>query len=244
MMKKLFAMLLALMLLLGLTAFAEEEAYDYTGLWVLTGVSASGVTVDPTAVCLDMTMELYEDGTCTLVALGEEEAGAWVQIEGGVAVTDADAMTMNLLLNEEGALTVEQDGAMMIFTQESYAMPLSGLTAADFNGSWEFVYADVSGQIVEAAALGEEIYITLQDGAGHVDFVSEEGTTAIDAVCEIEEVAELGTVMYFLYLDETGAQTGAGLPLLLYDDGELVWVYSDEENIIYYCFVRAEELAE
>lgn len=240
-MKKLISALLTLMLLLGLTVFAQEEAYDYTGLWVLTGVSTSGVTVDPSALGLDMTMELYEDGTCTLVALGEEEAGVWVLIEGGVAVTDADAATMNLLLNEEGALTVEEEGATMIFTQEEYALPLSGLTVADFNGNWVFVYAETMGQVVAAEEAGLAINLQLTDGTGHIDITDAEGTQSIDAVCEIEEVADLGTVLYFLYLDENGAQTGAGLPLFLYDDGELVWYYADETNEIYYCFQLAAE---
>ena len=241
-MKKLFSLLLALMMLLGMTALAE--AVDYTGLWALTGVTAAGVTVDPTALGMDMTMELHEDGTCTLIALGEEEMGAWVITEGGVAITDADAVTMEMLLTEDGALTIEQDGAMMIFTREEYVMPLVGLTVADFNGSWVFVNAETMGMMVSAEEAGLEIFVQLADGAGHIEITDAQGTQAIDAVCEIEEVSGLGSVLYFLYVDETGAQTGAGLPLLMYDDGQLVWYYADDTTEIFYCFVRAEELAE
>lgn len=243
-MKKLLSLLLALAMLLGMTAFAEEEPFDYTGLWVLTGVSTTGVTVDPSALGLDMTMELYEDGSCTLIALGEEEKGAWILIEGGVSVIDEDAVPMNLILNEEGALTVEEEGATMIFTREEYAEPLSGLTVADFNGSWIFVYAETMGQIILAEEAGLAMSITLQDGTGHVEITDAETTEAYDAVCEIEEIEGVGTVMYFLYLDETGAATENGLILLMYEGDELVWLYSDETMEIYYCFERVVEAAE
>lgn len=239
-MKKLIVMLMALAMLLGMTAFAEE-AFDYTGEWMLTGAQASGVTVDPTALGLEMSMVIMEDGTCALYSMGEEEAGTWVLIEGGIAVTDADAVAMNMLLNEEGALTTEQSGVTLIFTRMEYAMPLSGLTVADFNGNWVFVYAETMGQLVLAEEAGLAINLQLADGAGHIDITDANGTQSIDAVCEVEEVPDLGTVMYFLYLDETGAQTGGGLPLLLYEDGELVWLYSDETKEIFYCFEQVVE---
>ncbi len=239
-MKKLFAMLLALAMLLGMTACAEE-AFDYTGEWALTGAQASGITLDPSALGLDMSMVILEDGACTLYAMGEEESGVWAFIDGGIAVTDADAMTMNMLLNEEGALTTEQDGVTLIFTRMEYALPMSGLTVADFNGNWAFVYAETMGQFVEAADAGLAMKLMLADGAGHIDITDADGTQSVDAVCEIEEVPDLGTVMYFLYVDENGAQTGGGLPLLLYEDGELVWLYADDTNEIYYCFELVTE---
>lgn len=218
-----------------------EASIDYTGEWALTGAQASGVTVDPTALGLEMSMVIMEDGTCALYSMGEEEVGTWVLIEGGIAVTDADAVAMNMLLNEEGALTTEQSGVTLIFTRMEYAMPLSGLTVADFNGNWTFVYAETMGQLVLAEEAGLAINLQLADGAGHIDITDANGTQSIDAVCEVEEVPDLGTVMYFLYLDETGAQTGGGLPLLLYEDGELVWLYSDETKEIFYCFEQVVE---
>lgn len=242
-MKKLFAMLLALAMLLGLCATAEEPV-DYTGEWMLTGAQSGGITLDLTVLGLDMTMFIMEDGVCALYAMGEEEAGVWEYIEGGIAVTDADAATMNLILNEEGALTTEQDGVTMIFERMEYAMPLSGLTVADFNGDWVFVYAETAGQLVSAEEAGLAISIQLLDGAGHIEITDAEGTEAIDAVCEVEEVADLGTVMYFMYVDETGVQTGSGLPLLMYEDGELVWLYMDDTTEIHYCFQAVVDAAE
>lgn len=243
MLKKLAAMLLALLMLLAPTAFAQETAADYAGEWVMTGIQAKGVTVDPSSMGLDMSMVILEDGVCLMYDMGTEETGSWAYIEGGIAVTDPQGKTMNLLLNEEGALTAEQDGMTLIFTQMFYAMPLSGLAAADFNGDWVFTYAETMGQTVPAEKTGVSMNIKLADGTGHITITDETGTREIDAVCEIEEVAGMGTVMYFLYLDETGAQTGGGLPLLLYEDGELVWLYSDETTEIFYCFEPAADAA-
>ena len=247
-MKKLVSLLLALMMLLGMTAFAEA-AVDYTGLWALTGVAASGVTVDPTALGLDMSMELYEDGTCALIALGEEEMGAWVVTEGGVAVTDADGVTMDMLLTEDGALTVEQDGAMLIFTREEYVMPLAGLTVADFNGEWVFEYmemydyAQMTQGVYAAEEVGVEMALSLADGKGHLVMSYVDGKDEYDGECVIEEVAELGSVMYFMLLDENGVQDGSGMMLMMYPDDELTWFEYDQEAQLelYYNFIRAAE---
>ena len=239
-MKKLLSLLLALAMALGMTAFAE--AADYLGYWELTGAEASGIAVDLSALGLEMTMELYEDGTCTLVAMGETEEGVWVETENGIAVTDADAATMEMVLTEDGALATEQDGVTLLFTLAEYAMPLSGLTVADFNGDWTFVYAETMGQLIDAASAGVEMRIVLQDGAGHLDVTNADGTTSVDAACEAEELEGLGTVLYFIYLDENGAVTESGIPLLMYENSELVWLYADETTEIYYCFAPTAEL--
>lgn len=242
-MKKLLSLFLALAMMLGLTAFAET-AIDYTGYWELVETAVAGVSVDPATLGLEMSMELYEDGTCALIAQGETETGAWVATENGVAVTDADNITMDMVLQEDGSLLTEQEGVTLLFAQMEYALPMAGLTVADFNGDWTFIYAETMGQVISAEAAGAEMRIVLQDGMGHIDIVDPTGTISADAICEVEEIENLGTVMYFLYLDETGAATGNGIPLLMYDDGELVWLYADESSEIYYCFTPTVEAAE
>ena len=242
-MKKLLSLFLALAMMLGLTAFAEETI-DYTGYWGLVETAVAGVSVDPATLGLEMSMELHEDGTCSLVAMGEKEMGVWVVTETGVAVTDADNITMDMILQEDGALLTEQEGVTLLFSQMEYALPLSGLTVADFNGDWTFVYAETMGQVISAEAAEAEMRIVLQDGVGHIDIVDPTGSISADAVCEAEEYEGLGTVLYFIYLDENGSVTESGIPLLLYSDGELVWLYTDETNEIYYCFIPTAEAAE
>ncbi len=120
----------------------------------------------------------------------------------------------------------------------AYAEPLAGLTMADFNGEWVFVDAEYVGQVLDAETLGMSADLHIQDGKGHLELVYDDGTEVYDAVCEIEEIEELGTVMYFFYTDPaTGEATEYGMLLVLYNDGELVWYETDEaDNDIFYCF--------
>lgn len=64
-------------------------------------------------------------------------------------------------------------------------------------------------------------------------------------MCELEEVEDFGTLMYFMVIDPaTGEQDGNGIVLVLYSDGDLAWIDVDEEaNAIYNCFIRVEETA-
>lgn len=233
--------------------FAREaaEKIDYVGVWVLTSLKASGVTLDPAKLGMEATMDIYENGTCTMVSMGETEQGTWAETEGGIVITDEDGEPLALTVTD-GALAAEQDGVTMIFTplvpaeEEEYAVPLAGLTMADFNGEWVFVDAEYMDQVLDAETLGMSIDLHIQDGKGHVEMVYEDGTEAYDAVCEIEEVINMGTVMYFLYTDPaTGEATEYGMMLLLYNDGELVWWAADEENNdIFYNFENTANIPE
>ena len=219
-----------------------QEKVEYVGMWELTGVKAAGLTLAPDQMGLQMTLYVYEDGTCEMVTLGVPEQGTWAEVEGGIAITDASADTLVFAV-QDGALVAEQEGMTLILTPAEYAQPMSGLTAADFNGEWVFVYAEYMGQVLDTEALGMSADLSIKDGAGHVDMVFTDGTESYDAVCEIEEVEDLGTVMYFLYIDAaTGEATEYGMMLMLYSDGELVWYNTDSEgNDIYYCFVNTAE---
>ena len=243
-MKKLLSLLLAFMLL-GCTALAETTAAaDYVGTWVLTAVEMLGMQIDPATLGLDAFVELYEDGTCSLTMLEETQAGTWAVTENGITTTDAEGVVDSYTLTE-GQLVAEQDGMKLIFTL--YA-PLGGLTAADFNGEWGFIYLEVydyaamTQDFYEGTEMGLTITLTLQDGAGRMEMTSEGVTEAYLGDCVVETMEDGSSVMYFLMLDENGVQDGTGLILMMYPGNELTWYEYDSEAEVeyYYNFALAE----
>lgn len=231
-------------------AAVPADASAYIGAWELTSGMANGVTVDVSTLNLTMHAYINEDGTCELITQGVSETGTWALAEGGIALTDelGDSFIFTL---KDGALTTEMSGVTLVLTPmtdeaEAYVMPLSGLSVADFNGDWTFVYAEYMGQTLAPELLGLSMSLQIADGAGHMEMSHSEGSETQDAVCQVEEIEGLGTVMYFLYVDPTtGAATQNGLVLFLYSDGELVWYTSDEEgNDIFYCFLPEALLEE
>lgn len=241
-MKKLLSLLLALMLLLSCAAFAE--AADYVGYWVMTGIEYAGVPMDPAQLGLNAYMELYDDGTCLMVMMDDGQYGTWTVTESGIETTDAEGVVDPFTL-VDGALVCEQEGNKLIFTQEAYTMPLSGLTAADFEGEWVFTYVELGNEAYYADEVGMTMTLSIKDGKGvHAStYTAETGevTESFNGVCETEEIPDFGTAMYFLYTDEAGNPTDSGLMLLMFDNGELVWYAEDETGMaICYCFVKAE----
>ena len=233
----------------AVAAEEEEEAvptvsaadFDFAGYWVVTSIEMMGMSLDPATLGVSAYMELFEDGTCYLVAMEETQDGTWAVTETGIETTDAAGVVdIYTLVGEQ--LVVEMEGMKMIFTREEYTVPLTGLTVADFNGDWEFAYVEVMNETYDAEEIETAISLHIEDGKGHVVTTYPEGVEEYDAVCEVEEVEDFGTVMYFLYLDPaTEETTGYGMMLLLFDNGELVWYSMDEQDVTYfYCFVPAE----
>lgn len=205
----------------------------------------SGETsLDPAALGMEATIILNEDGTCALTMMGMEETGTWIAVDNGVSMTDAAGDT-DTLLYIDGALTMTEEGITLAFTpavEESYAVVLANQTIADFNGNWKLVYIETTfgNYLAEEAGIG--MTIDLLDGKGHIEMTAADGTQAYDCECETEEIADFGTVLYALFLDETtGERDGSGIMLLLYDDGALVWYDYDNEGEYFYCFEQVTE---
>ncbi len=241
-MKKLMALLVVLAMMCG-AAFAE--AVDYVGYWVMSGVEVAGIRVDPTMLGLNAYMELYEDGSCMLVAMDEVLEGTWAVTETGITTTDANGET-DTYTYVEGELVVEEEGNKLIFTPGDYVLPLSGLTMADFDGEWVFTYAEMGNAIYYPEELGADIQLSIHDGKGVLTntYMEETGpvTENLPGVCEIEEVPDAGTWLYFLYTDEAGNPTDYGLALTMFEGQELVWYLEDESGLtILYCFERRAE---
>ena len=240
-MKRFLSLLLVLMMLLGGAAFAE--AVDYVGYWVATSAEVAGKTIEPAKLGLNAYMELYEDGTCLIVMMGNNEDGTWAATETGIDV-ESDGTVVSFVL-VDGALVLDMEGDKLIYTRDVYTLPLSGLTAADFEGEWTFTYVELGNEVYYADEIGTTMTLSIKEDKGvHVITRTDETgevTDCFEGVCELEEIPDLGTVMYFLYTDEAGNLTGSGLGLLMFDNGELVWYAEDETGLsVSYCFVPAE----
>ena len=228
-----------------LQADANAASYDYVGAWVLNSVEVMGIAMDPGMVGLGGDMMLYEDGTCVLTMLDESQEGTWAVTETGIATTDADGVVDAFML-VNGQLVIEQSGMKLVFIP--YA-PLFGLTVADFNGEWVFEsmemydYVQMTQGVYTAEEVGTEIALSLENGKGHLVMSYTGGKDEYDGECVVEDVAELGSVMYFLFLDENGVQDGSGLMLMMYPGDELTWFEYDQEADmdLYYNFVRFAE---
>ena len=236
-MKKLLSLLLALMMCLGCTAFAEA-AVDYVGYWVLAALEVAGMQADPATVGLSAYMEIYEGGACLLVAGDTVQDGTWVATETGIETTDAEG-TVDAMTYVDGNLVAEQEGIKLIFVRQEYTAPMEGLTEADFAGVWNFAYLEYLGTAYDAAEVGTAMVITLEEGKGKLEMSYEGGAESYNATTQLVEYPGFGTVLFFFYLDENGAETGEGMVLLKFDNDELVWYVVDEyDNDIYYCFNR------
>ena len=225
-----------------------EDVDFVAGYWVLTDVETMGFTMDAEAMQMQAYMELYDDGTCLLVQDEEMQYGTWTKTETGLTTTDAEGQT-HVYTYVDDTLVVEQDGVKLIFTQETYTVPLSGLTAADFEGDWVFNYVEVGNTSYYPEEVGISMTLSIQDGQGvhTMTFADDSGeaTEVYNGVCQIEEIPDFGTAMYLLYTDEAGQQDGSGVMLLKFDNSELVWYAVDEnDNNVFYCFVPEALLEE
>ena len=246
-MKKLFALLLVIMLMLGCAAFAEETV-DYAGYWVVTSAEVNGKTYDPAALGVSAYMELYADGTCLLVAMDEATDGTWAVTGTGITTTD-ETGAVDDYTYVDGALVHEQDGNKLIFTSEVYTMPLNDLSMADFEGDWIFAYVEVGNEVYYAEETGLTMTLSIHDGKGvHTMAFADEpeaGTMVYTGECLLEEAPDFGTMLYIFYVDESGQPDGSGVALLKFDNEELVWYAIDEyDRNVFYCFVPEAMLEE
>ncbi len=244
-MKKLSALLLALMLAATMCFGALAEEVNYAGTWVLTTITSEGASMDPAMLGFEMYIILNEDGTCTLSTMGMVEEGAWAPAEGGIALTDASGVTQTITYRD-GTLVLASEGVEMILTpgevtadETSYAQILSGLTVENFAGHWELEHVETTLYGAYGVEdLGATMTVEITGANAVIEMVTAEATTTFNALCETEEAEGLGTIMWASFLNEAGEPDGTGMMFLLYDDGQLVWYEYDqaEECEYFYCF--------
>ena len=231
------------------------DAAFYVDTWILISLEANGQTIDPLSQGLDMSVQFNADGTCVLYASGMEDLGTWAVTSTGVTSIDSTGVE-DVYTLQDGKLVAVVEGINLVFCRESeaamleeaqtelpvpeeylYAVPLSGVEAAAFDGTWTLSWANVMNQnIYGKEDLGMNIEIQLQGGMGYVKEVYASGTDEYFGVTQTDEIADVGTVLYLFFVDEKGEQNGNGMVFFLFDSDQLVWEaqYSDGSWILYY----------
>ncbi len=169
-MKKTFALLLALMLLLApLSAWAEGEETpppppEYEPLpeafWPLSQQVPGDWFAD--FFGLEIRLILGEEGAYALFVPGSEPlSGVW-EVRDGLLIMDGDEDSPVLFLND----TLRMEEPDLLFTRErplvyTPAEPLLNASASAYDGFWKVQFVAVGEGTVLAAALGEntELYI-------------------------------------------------------------------------------------
>ena len=160
-MKKLFAVVIALAMLLSAAAVAE--ATDFTGMWYLNNMEMEGMTVSAAEFGMEMTFDLKEDGTVDAhQARGEEtddKQGTWTA-EGDTVTITVDGEAMEFALTD-GNLVADADGIKMILGREKIegeayvaGEPRTDAAEADYAGAWNAFKIFSEGLYMDAAVVG------------------------------------------------------------------------------------------
>ena len=176
-MKKLLSLVLALVMMLGCVALAD----DITGNWYgdLFGIP--------------VTMTLNADGTYSMEIMGEVQNGVWV-LEGDTMTMDKDTDMETPMTYDAAAatLTMDMDGMVCVFGREAveaFVPAEQKLDAAieEFAGSWEaanvyfldmLVPTDFAGMTMKLDIVGSTVTMTLNMGEETDDVATLEGVYA------------------------------------------------------------------
>lgn len=228
-MKKLFAVALALAMLLS--AFAFAEAADYVGTWYLNGIEMDGETYSPASFGMEMYIELREDGTATgsnsMAGEVDVQDGTWTAEGDTVTVTIDDAPTV-FTLEDGNLVSASEEGDMkMIMGREKSeveaytpADPKADAALEDYAGNWSafklgtdgvYMDCDIIGMDLSAAIEGttvtfngfvfsdEAVETTFADGA--LSFAAEDPEAALIAGIDAQ-LLEDGNIMLTLTISD------------------------------------------
>ena len=165
-MKKIFAMLLALAMLLG--AMAMAEATDVTGTWYAVEMIQGDQSINPAEMGLEITMTLNEDGTATMNGAGDPSEGTWT-FDGETLTIQEEGADDTVMTYADGNLTMGDDSMTMVFSQEApeaeVFAPAAAVEAAveDFAGTWKAEKIGLEGSYYPVSLLGADITATFED---------------------------------------------------------------------------------
>lgn len=118
-MRKWISIFLAI-LMLAMPGLAEATSLE--GTWNVTSMQTQGVTIDDMSmVGLSMSISLYADGTAFMVINEMEESGSWAQNGSVLEITDSSGEVQEFAILEDGTLSMEQEGGVLILTREDSA---------------------------------------------------------------------------------------------------------------------------
>lgn len=248
-MKKLTAILVALMMaLVCCTAMAETAT-----TWYLKTVEAQGMSMDAASIGMEMVFVLNADGTgaATLNMAGEAMEQTLTWTEAGDQVTISIEGDPQVFTYVDGNLVAEQEGMKMILSSEAApvadkyvaAGPKADVTLADFDGTWICTLAETQGIQLPMDQLGMAMTIVLENGAGSMTIVQQDGTTTVGNVSGgLEEVTLADNTVCTMLVVTPEGETGT-LQLLLQEDGKIAYV-EPNSGVTFYFDLQVEEIAE
>ena len=163
-------------------------ANEVIGIWYLTAYETEGITLNPAAIGMEMTMIINEDKTASMQStIGDSPEGSWV-IEDGKLLVTLDGATSIFELNDD-VLTTHEDGAILYLSREmrpgiEAPSVRTDVTLEDFAGDWIAVASSVFGlmESLEAAGVVESsVSITGADVIYSILLKTDPGTTSESA---------------------------------------------------------------
>ena len=128
--KKMMVLVLVMALAAGVASAAEPVGY-----WISTGVDLGDGNIseflDESLSIKDMFhVEFLEDGTCTLVTMGEVSEGKWKSKGDGIEIEFEGANGPTTMEQKDGKLTWGQDEIKYYFDKQSGKMDRDAAVAA------------------------------------------------------------------------------------------------------------------
>ena len=117
-MKKFLALMLAIVLMCGVLAACGGSANansPIVGTWKLTKGVASGITVDPSQLGMEMSFRFDANGKAAMVYNGDTTEGLSWRLEGDVVKLGVSGTDLYDFAYDGSTLTVEESGVKMIF---------------------------------------------------------------------------------------------------------------------------------
>ena len=156
------------------------EGEPYLGTWIGQTMDMEGAVISLADFGIVMNLTLYEDGTMILFDGEEETEGTWTVSDGVITVD-----SMQGVLLDDGSLSLDADGAKVIFTREGEdAAPQStpapviavGEDGASFLGTWIGQTMEMEGTVISLADFGIVMNLTLNEDGTMILFDGEEET--------------------------------------------------------------------
>ena len=232
-MKKIFALLLTLAMLVGAVALAE--AADLTGTWYLNELNLDGVALSPASMGLEMTIVLNEDGTTTATYEGEGESetgeGTW-SVDGDVITITIEDDPYDFTLVDGNLVSDDEDMGMTFGREkvegETYEPAPAKEDAAleDYAGDWTATKLGFGAMFLDPSLVfGEDSDIT---AAIEGSTVTLNGYLFFDETIETEFAD--GALVY-TYPEDSIMYSGSSITIqVLEDDSLSVLLASEDED--------------
>lgn len=169
-MKKLMAILLALVLCLGMCTANAEEKVDpaYVGAWDIYSVTLFGFTLMKEDLDWTMNLFIYENGDCFMLK-DELVAGTKLIKSGSTYMMQGDGAPYPLVLDENGHLCMEmttEDMTMDVVMAKTEMVVSPSEKVRAFAGQWKMKYVDLWGMQFTEEELGEVRMTIYESGCG------------------------------------------------------------------------------